>query len=130
MRSARTTTSPISNLLIPNAASMYGLEDVRGYASLTYAPYKKTTTLWCPNAQRSYHDVTDLEPAHPQRGVDVRARGRPWLRVADLRAVQENDHAVVPECAALVPRRHRSRTCSSPTRRRCTGSRTSVATRR
>src|SRR5207247_5830220 len=48
------------NLLIPNTASMYGLQDVRGYASLTYTPYKKTTALWCPGAQRAYHDVTDL----------------------------------------------------------------------
>jgi len=49
-----------ANLLIPNAASMYGLEDVRGYASMTYAPYKRTTPLWCPNSQRSYLEVTDL----------------------------------------------------------------------
>jgi hypothetical protein len=49
-----------ANLLIPNAASMYGLEDIRGYASLTYAPYKKTMALWCPNAQRSYNEITDL----------------------------------------------------------------------
>ena len=49
-----------ANLLIPNAASMYGLEDIRGYASLTYAPYKTTMALWCPAAQRAYNDVTDL----------------------------------------------------------------------
>ncbi|MEK6376167.1 MAG: YfhO family protein [Acidobacteriota bacterium] len=49
-----------ANLFIPNAASMFGLEDVRGYASMTYAPYKQTTRLWCPTSQRSYLDVTDL----------------------------------------------------------------------
>jgi hypothetical protein len=49
-----------ANLFIPNAASMFGLQDVRGYASMTYAPYKQTTRLWCHTSQRSYLEVTDL----------------------------------------------------------------------
>lgn len=49
-----------ANLLIPNAGAMAGLDDVRGYVSMTLRDYKRTTALWCPAAQRSYHEVTDL----------------------------------------------------------------------
>jgi hypothetical protein len=47
-------------LLVPNVSAMYGLDDVRGYASMTYYPYFLTMPLWCPDAQRVYHDITDL----------------------------------------------------------------------
>ena len=92
-----------ANLLIPNAASMYGLEDVRGYASLTYAPYKKTTALWCPNATRSYHDVTDLTLPFVsflgvRHAVTPRTMEPPpgWRVVADDRQTRlmENEHAI------------------------------------
>jgi hypothetical protein len=91
------------NLLIPNTASMYGLQDVRGYASLTYAPYKKTTVLWCPGAQRSYHDVTDLTLPFlsflgVRHAVTPRAMEPPpgWRVVADDRntRLMENERAI------------------------------------
>jgi hypothetical protein len=93
----------LANLLIPNTASMYGLEDVRGYASLTYAPYKKTTALWCPNATRSYHDVTDLTLPFlsflgVRHAVTPRTMEPPpgWRVVADDRETRlmQNEHAI------------------------------------
>jgi len=47
-------------MLTPNAATMYGLEDVRGYSATTYFPYLQTMSLWCPDATRNWHDVNDL----------------------------------------------------------------------
>ena len=44
----------------PNLASMYDLDDVRGYSATTYLPYLLTMPLWCPNATRNWHDITDL----------------------------------------------------------------------
>ena len=92
-----------ANLFIPNAASMYGLEDVRGYASLTYAPYRKTMALWCPNAQRSYNDVTDLTLPFlsflgVRHAVTPRAMEPPpgWRVVTDDRntRLMENERAI------------------------------------
>ena len=91
------------NLLIPNTASMYGLQDVRGYASLTYTPYKRTTALWCPGAQRAYHDVTDLTLPFlsflgVRHAVTPRAVEPPpgWRVVADDRntRLMENERAI------------------------------------
>lgn len=50
----------IGNMVIPNVATMYGLEDVRGYSAMTYYPYVETMKLWCPTQKRTYHDITDL----------------------------------------------------------------------
>src|SRR5205823_10322874 len=33
--------------LVPNTATMYGLEDVRGYAAMTLRRYTETYPLWC-----------------------------------------------------------------------------------
>ena len=50
----------ISNYFAPNVATMYGLEDIRGYSATTYFPYLLTTPLWCPTSTRGYHEVNDL----------------------------------------------------------------------
>jgi hypothetical protein len=49
----------IGNMVIPNVASMYGLEDVRGYSAMTFYPYVETLGLWSAQ-KRTYHDVSDL----------------------------------------------------------------------
>ena len=50
----------VSNFFAPNVATMYGLEDIRGYSATTYFPYLQTTPLWCPTSTRGYHEVNDL----------------------------------------------------------------------
>lgn len=50
----------ISNMFVPNVATMYGLEDIRGYSATTYFPYLQTSPLWCPTSTRGYHEVNDL----------------------------------------------------------------------
>ena len=47
-------------MFVPNSASMYGLDDIRGYAAMTYTPYVHTMPLWCPDSKRLWHEVTDL----------------------------------------------------------------------
>ena len=49
----------IGNMVIPNVATMYGLEDVRGYSAMTYYPYVETMPLWSTQ-KRTYHDISDL----------------------------------------------------------------------
>jgi hypothetical protein len=94
-----------ANLFIPNAASMYGLEDVRGYASLTYAPYKKTTALWCPAAQRSYLDVTDLTlPFLSFLGVRHAITPRTMEPPPGWRVVADDRNTRLMENAQAVPR--------------------------
>jgi hypothetical protein len=101
------------SILIPNVAAMYGLEDIRGYASMTYVPYIETMPLWCPTARRTYHDVTDLSlPFLSFLGVRYaitpRAMEPPagWRVVADDRAsrLMENPKAIP---RVFVPRRIR-----------------------
>jgi len=99
-----------ANLLIPNVASMYDLQDVRGYASMTYKPYRQTMQLWCPNAQRTYHDVTDLTLPFlsflgVRHAITPRTTEPPpgWRVIADDRNTRllENSHAIP---RAFVPR--------------------------
>ncbi len=73
----------IGNMVIPNVATMYGLEDVRGYSAMTYTPYVETMQLWCPEQKRTYHDITDLS--------------LPFLSFLGVR------HAIVPRDMAPPP---------------------------
>jgi len=47
-------------ILVPNAATMYGLEDVRGYESMTFRPLYETYRLWCRPLGAWYNIVDDL----------------------------------------------------------------------
>jgi hypothetical protein len=100
-----------ANLFIPNAASMVGLEDVRGYASLTYAPYKKTMALWCPTAQKSYNDVTDLTlPFLSFLGVRYAVTPRSMEPPDGWRVVTDDRQTRLMENARAVPRLFAPRT--------------------
>ncbi len=46
--------------LIPNTATVYGLEDVRGYEAMTYLPLVETYPLWSVHQPVSYNRVDDL----------------------------------------------------------------------
>ena len=92
-----------ANLLVPNVAAMYGLEDVRGYAAMTYAGYQKTIPLWAPSSQRTYHDINDLTvPFLAFLGVRYALTPRTmappdgWHVVADDRntRLMENERAI------------------------------------
>jgi Predicted membrane protein len=91
------------SILIPNVATMYGLEDIRGGAAMTNTPYMETMSLWAPGAKRTYHDVTDLSlPFLSFLGVRHAITPRTmeptpgWRVVADDRAsrLMENSKAI------------------------------------
>jgi hypothetical protein len=46
--------------LIPATATVYGLEDVRGYSALTFMPYVETFPLWCKEQAVWWNRVDDL----------------------------------------------------------------------
>ncbi|HEX7677956.1 MAG TPA: YfhO family protein, partial [Thermoanaerobaculia bacterium] len=103
----------IGNMVIPNVASMYGLEDVRGYSAMTYYPYVETMKLWCPDQKRTYHDITDLSLPFlsflgVRHAITPRTMDPPpgWRIVADDRTSRliENSHAIP---RVFVPRRIR-----------------------
>src|SRR5258708_26392790 len=103
----------IGNMVIPNVASMYGLEDVRGYSAMTYFPYVETMKLWCPDQKRTYHDITDLSLPFlsflgVRHAITPRTTDPPpgWRVVADDRTSRliENTHAIP---RVFVPRRIR-----------------------
>jgi hypothetical protein len=46
----------------PNAAAMYGLEDVRGYDAMTFQPLAETFGLWCEQIPAFYNRVDRATP--------------------------------------------------------------------
>lgn len=48
------------NALIPHTATMYGLEDVRGFPALTFRRYAETFPLWCIPQPVFFNRVDDL----------------------------------------------------------------------
>jgi len=103
----------IGNMVIPNVASMYGLEDVRGYSAMTYYTYVETMKLWCPDQKRTYHDITDLSLPFlsflgVRHAITPRTMEPPpgWRVVADDHTSRliENTHAIP---RVFVPRRIR-----------------------
>src|SRR5262249_51811667 len=58
-------------LLVPNAATLYELEDVRGYESLTLRAFAQTFPLFCANEPYWFNRVPDL--------------GRPFLSFLNVR---------------------------------------------
>jgi len=45
--------------LIPNAAALYELEDVRGYEAMTYRPMWETYSIWCTHQPVWFNRVSD-----------------------------------------------------------------------
>jgi len=102
----------IGNMVIPNVATMYGLEDVRGYSAMTFYPYVETMPLWSAQ-KRTYHDIADLSLPFlsflgVRHAVTPRTMDPPpgWRVVADDRSSRliENSRALP---RVFVPRRIR-----------------------
>jgi xanthosine utilization system XapX-like protein len=67
--------------LVPNTATMYGLEDVRGYAAMTLRRYTETYPLWCQQKSAGFNRVGDLT--------------RPMLSMMNVRfAIARNDEPI------------------------------------
>jgi hypothetical protein len=103
----------IGNMVIPNVATMYGLEDIRGYSAMTFIPYVETMPLWCPTQKRTYHDVSDLSLPFlsflgVRHAITPRTMEPPpgWRVVADDRTsrLMENGRAIP---RVFIPRRIR-----------------------
>jgi hypothetical protein len=93
------------NLLVPNVSAMYDLDDVRGYASMTFYPYFLTMPLWCPGAQRVYHDVTDLSrPFLSFLGVRYAFTPRSTEPPAGWRVVADDRETRLVENTRVLPR--------------------------
>ena len=70
-------------MLVPNAASVYGLEDVRGYESMTLLPLLQTYPLWSRSLGAWFNVVEDL--------------GRPFLSFLNVRwAIAPHDTSPPP----------------------------------
>ncbi len=52
-------TAPIGYVFVPNMSSLYELEDVRGYVSLTLAPLAETFPIWCVPRPVEWNRVAD-----------------------------------------------------------------------
>jgi hypothetical protein len=96
--------------LIPNSATMYQLEDVRGYQAMTFLPMKELQPIWSALQPVWYNRVDDL--THPFLSMmnvrfAIAAAGLPpppgWRKVAEHLDVQllENEK-VLPR--AFIPR--------------------------
>ena len=46
---------------VPNVSAIYGLEDVRGYDAMLFAPYQQTYALWCHQLPTFFNRVRDPE---------------------------------------------------------------------
>ena len=96
------------NLLIPQTATMYRLEDVRGVPSLTLRAYAETYSLWCTPQPVWFQRVDDLtRPFLSFLNVRYALSDRPappgWRQVAHDRGTYLHENTrVLPR--AFVPR--------------------------
>jgi hypothetical protein len=102
--------------LIPNTATLYGLEDVRGYEAMTFRPLAETYPLWCERIGPWFNRVDDLSrPFLSMMNVRfaLTKPGDPipdgWREVAvDRTARLIENQAVLPR--AFIPKRVRLNT--------------------
>ncbi|HYC87686.1 MAG TPA: YfhO family protein [Thermoanaerobaculia bacterium] len=96
------------NLLIPQTASMYGLEDIRGVPSLTLRAYAETYALWCTPQPVWFQRVDDLTRPflsflHVRYALSDRPAPPGWREVARDRGTYLHENTrVLPR--AFVPR--------------------------
>jgi hypothetical protein len=104
--------------LLPNAATLYGLEDVRGYESMTFRPLYETYPLWSRPLGAWFNIVEDLNRPFlsflnvrwalalpgtaPPRGWTVRASGPGGVLLENGAALPR---AFVPSLLRSVPDR-------------------------
>ena len=74
--------------LVPNTATMYGLEDVRGYAAMTLRRYTETYPLWCQQKSAGFNRVGDLT--------------RPMLSMMNVRFAIARNNERIPDGWRLV----------------------------
>jgi hypothetical protein len=96
------------NLFIPQTATMYGLEDVRGVPSLTLRAYAETYALWCTPQPVWFQRVDDLtRPFLSFLNVRYAISDRPappgWRTVARDRGTYLHENSRVL-ARAFVPR--------------------------
>ncbi|MEO8218148.1 MAG: YfhO family protein [Acidobacteriota bacterium] len=74
--------------LIPNGATLYGLEDVRGYTAMTFAPLQETFPLWSYHQDVWFNRIDNLE--------------LPFLSFLNVRYAVEDPSAPVPRSWNVV----------------------------
>jgi hypothetical protein len=83
----------VGYLLIPNAATLYELEDVRGYEAMTLRTFVETYPLWCVSQPVWYNRIDDLS--------------RPFLSFLGVRHVlAPTDHPAPPGWTRIARDRH------------------------
>jgi len=75
---------------LPNLATLYELDDVRGYEAMTFARYFSTYPLWCENQPVSFNRVDDLT--------------RPFLSMMNVRYAIHSTVLAIPEGWTVVAR--------------------------
>ncbi|HVT02144.1 MAG TPA: YfhO family protein [Thermoanaerobaculia bacterium] len=73
---------------LPNLATIYGLEDVRGYEAMTFSRYFTTYPLWCQHQPVSFNRVDDLT--------------RPFLSMMNVRYAIQSPIRVTPSGWTVV----------------------------
>jgi hypothetical protein len=110
-RDAPVRVAGLSWALIPNMSALYGIEDVRGYDPMLFAPLSDTFPLWCFPMPAFYNRIED--PASSFLSMlnvgyiladGPRPNLRGWPRLAEARgtALYANPRALA---RAFVPRR-------------------------
>jgi len=84
----------------PNVAAMYGIEDVRGYDAMLFAPYVETFNLWCDPPGRYFSRVTDPT--------------RPFLSFLNVRYVLAPTGVAVPAGWKVLSEEHGLRLIENP----------------
>lgn len=81
--------------LLPNTATLYGLEDVRGHTPITFGPMLETFPLWSTTGAGQFHSIPDLT--------------RPFLSMLNLRFAVTGVSEPVPPGWREVSRQRQSR---------------------
>lgn len=98
-------------VFMPNTSAVYGVDDVRGYEALTFAPLVETYPMWCEQIPVWFNRVDDLTRpmlsmmnvryAMAKESDDVPDGWREIARQPGVIKLLENDHALP---RAYVPR--------------------------
>ena len=104
-------TAPIGYVFRPNLPTLYGLEDVRGYSSLTLASLEQTLPIWCVARPVEWNRVAD--PTTPFLSfLNVRYVVAPlgYRTPAGWRVLSEGREGRLTENPAALPRAFAPRT--------------------
>ncbi len=94
----------IHYVLLPNSATMWELEDVRGYNAMTLARLAQTMPVWASQAEYWFNRVDELKPFLSMLNVRFALAPPDWPEGAGWKALERTAHWTLLENERAMPR--------------------------